>query len=349
MDINRRKSIIKWLENGLVPNPGIERIPYDHLSRSQNSSNVELYEKFYLDLPSNYQRMLEFRNESLEALWSLAERHIPHKIYSDQNKIIQKTKKRMPPRLISRPSAFHIYREQTSGSSGRPLEILRPSKSLHRETLRWHYVNGIYSDLGRAPDVILYVSHYSKSRPYVHLDQTTASLLTIKTNISDLKKCNIRLLNDVLSPFVLSGTPSSLVELKDSIDASNIRPSYIQLAGEECPPRIEESLTGAFHARCFRLIASREFGLLAFQCPGCGSYHLLESDFEFSSSTDKDIIITDATNDHMLFLNYCTGDKGLIVRQINACNLPWPSMRNFSGRPYGKKYQPPEYDGRRMK
>lgn len=342
MDIKRRKSIIKWLENGLIPNPGIERIPYDHLSRSQNSSTVELYEQLYMDHPNNYERMLQFRDETLEVLRSFAERDIAHNIRVGQNDIIPKTDKRQPPRLIGRPSAFHIYRERTSGSSGQPLEILRPSKSLHRETLRWHYVNGMYSGLGRVPDVILYVSHYSKSRPYLHLDETTTSLLTIKTNISDLKKCNIRLLSEVLNPFVLSGTPSSLFELKESIDVSNIRPSYIQIAGEECPPKIEESLTDAFHARCFRLIVTREFGLLAFQCPDCGNYHLLESDFEFSSSSDNDIIVTDITNDHMLFLKYRTGDKGLIVRQIGACNLLWPSVRSFTGRPYAKKYQPPE-------
>lgn len=235
-------------------------------------------------------------------------------------------------------NVFVNYEEFTSGSTGRPKQCLRPSISWHLEFKRLRDLldNVIQNkDLSSPwPTRLFYYSRYGRSTfnykntgiPTIHVEKF------VYDNVEDL----FQKLEDTVEPFILSGSPSSIVDLID-LGVDQFTPTITLISGERCPVHIFDQIERISEAVANMLVA-REFGLIGFQCKVSNLYHFFSNCLEISRNKNAELVVKDPSN----YLNpspIVTEDKiGPLEHGICACGFEGLSTAHFEGRPYNKGY-----------
>jgi phenylacetate-CoA ligase len=243
------------------------------------------------------------------------------------------------------------YRDRTSGTSGRPIDVFRDSRSLFFESLRFHDLLRYYMAdavrLGKGLIAALYVSHYKTSSEHLYEDPLLEQSMIVKL------RCDTGSIWDRLADmgltvegraYVLTGSVSSLIQLannevtrRDLPDPAAILPS-----GEVLLPSARMLLEEAFGAPVFELYSMREFGTVAFQCRCSEALHI-QADWFLAEATNSEgkavqagdrgeLIISDLSNHHVPMLRYATGDSASLEWKRCGCGLCLPLLTGFTGR-----------------
>jgi phenylacetate-coenzyme A ligase PaaK-like adenylate-forming protein len=300
-----------------------ERIPFDYLARRAYRPLLECYAEAYDGLPDSRPKMVALRGQSLRNLTAALGSACPE----------------------ARPTAFNIYEDRTSGSTGRPKQVLRSALSLQREMLRLNYLLDYYAKATASarPKVIVFVSHYLGRSGFYYRDSTIADLHLFKVPIwaGGSSEALAEHLDAHPGQFVLTGTASSLSSFVTRMGKCCVRPGLILASGEQLPSEIRLEIESAMCASAFCLYVMTEFGVMGFECFGCGRYHLLDGDLLFRNARDGHLLVTDTTNTCQPFVDYNTGDICMIEDpRGSVCAGGWPRTHGLLGRPYGKAHLP---------
>lgn len=233
---------------------------------------------------------------------------------------------------------FKNYEEYTSGSTGKPKQCLRTSLSWHIEFLRLRelldFTTSNFKGRDGRPQHIFYYSKYGKSS-FSYTD-TSQKDLHIEKYVYD----NVEDLFDRLSafqrPFILSGSPSSLIELLD-LGFEKFTPSIVILAGENCPSHAKVRIS-QISPTVLNAIVAREVGLLGFQCPGGPSYHYFSNCLRIERDALWRLQIEDPSN-YLINHPISTGDDiSELQEETCHCGFSGVSSRSFQGRKFDKGY-----------
>lgn len=234
---------------------------------------------------------------------------------------------------------FSTYVDFTTGSTGSKKICIRPSVSLHLEHLRLRdLLDGILWSRGtQIVSTIFYYSRYGTST-FTYKDRIFPEL-TMKKFVYD----NVESLYDELrkrhAPYILSGTPSSIVDLLE-LGFDCFSPELVFIAGEECPGKIRLRIENQL-GQVVNLIAAREFGLLGFECPTTDGYHFFDNTVRCTSNGKGQLLVSEPMNYCVPYKNYELGDSVEGFHQHRcSCFFRGPYVSAYKGRPYGKAYPP---------
>ena len=237
---------------------------------------------------------------------------------------------------------YSSYSDFTTGSTGERKQCFRPSISIHFEFLRLRdLLDGVNCYFGGVNSrKIIYYSRYGKNS-FRYDDYNGSRIIVRKFNY-----INIQDLFDYLggerSGFILSGTPSSIVELLD-LGVSEFKPELVLLAGEACPEevraRIEEEL-----GRSINSVVARECGLIGFECPSGGEYHFFDNNIQIRRSGSGSLHVRDPFNYCEPNTEFSLGDQvGYLEHKECVCGFSGLSAPYYKGRPYAKPYLLSDY------
>ena len=233
---------------------------------------------------------------------------------------------------------FVNYEEFTSGSTGLPKQCLRPSISWHMEFLRLRELVGS-ALLGTTmpfhrANHIMYYSRYGQSS-FVYTD-TGGPPLHVEKYVYDNVEDMFERLSAFHEPFILSGSPSSMIELLD-LGFDQFSPALVLLSGERCPKLIKNRIK-ILSPHIINMIVARETGLLGFECPLSTTYHFFSNCLKVSRNTAGRLQVADPTN-YLRPQPLSTDDEiAELVEDICDCGFNGLSSTKFEGRPYKKSY-----------
>jgi hypothetical protein len=234
---------------------------------------------------------------------------------------------------------FLTYLDFTSGSTGEKKDCFRPSVSIHLEILRLRDILDYFAQQKtlRFARKIYYYSRYGADT-FRYIDKALPSLEIAKyvyDNLGDLY-------DDLLKqeePFILSGTPSSIVDLLE-IGFDYFSPELVILAGEECPVDVRINIEQKL-APTINLIVTREFGLLGCECPTSGAFHFFTNSVKCMGDGSGRLRVTEPLNYCMNYKNYSVDDyiEGFANRKC-VCGFYGAYASAYRGRAYRKPYPP---------
>lgn len=232
----------------------------------------------------------------------------------------------------------HVYQDSTSGSTDRPFAVYRSAHSIQRESVRLWHILGYYG-LGTAPDPLhslVYISHYAGASAFEYEDRTVRPLRILKRPFNVASGSPNLAASD--GTFALCATPSSHASALCLPEFPARLPKLALASGEHLPAILRSEMVERYRCPVFSLYIMREFGVLGFECKRTLGMHLFDTDFLFGESDDGQLIVTDTTNTFETYINYETGDYGLVRRPASpcACGSRLPLLLDFSGRAYGK-------------
>lgn len=235
-------------------------------------------------------------------------------------------------------NVFINYEEFTSGSTGKKKQCLRPSISWHiefsrlRDLLDWAV--DFYGIQLPWSQQIFYYSRYGKSS-FTYSDNSVPSIYVEKYVYR-----NVELLFDRLEankqPFILSGSPSSIIDLID-LGVDQFQPQIILLSGERCPPHLFQRI-GQLSRPTLNLIVARELGLIGFQCPTTRLFHLFSRSLSTSRSEEGKLIMSDPANYLTSTPPNLSDSIDPLFEHICECGFTGLSTQRYEGRPYDKGY-----------
>lgn len=241
--------------------------------------------------------------------------------------------------LRSKPAAgTRVYQDSTSGTTDRPFVVYRPAHSIQRESVRlWHILS--YYGFGTAADSLqslVYISHYAGATAFEYEDRTLRPLRILKRPFDGAASPPPLAESD--GTFALCATPSSHASALRRPDFPDRHPRLALASGEGLPATLRSEMAARYQCPVFTLYLMREFGVLGFECRCALGMHLFDTDFVFGVLDDGQLIVTDTTNTFEPYINYETGDHGIVRQLVNpcACGSRLPLLLDFSGRPYGK-------------
>ncbi len=298
------------------------RIPEDKISR-----------RFFIDLINAYPPASNYQNDSriyLQArFYEISNREDFFNCAINASEKISKSRSQ---------NVFINYEEFTSGSTGNPKQCLRPSISWHLEFKRLRDLldNSIRFNhpLSPWPNQIFYYSRYGKSS-FSYTD-TDVPPLHVEKFVYNNVEVLFQKIEALKEPFILSGSPSSIVDLID-LGIDHFTPAMILISGERCPEPILRKIKG-LSASITNLIVAREFGLIGFQCRTTKLYHFFSNCLAISRNQDGKLTVQDPAN----YLNpkpiVTDDDIGFLEEHVCECGFEGLSTSQFEGRPYDKGY-----------
>lgn len=232
-------------------------------------------------------------------------------------------------------------RYTTSGSTGIPLALFFDKKSLDFDAALWirTYLESGYKFKHKM--AIIADPHSSPPKNYWY--QT----------FGVMRKKHISIYNDVekqisvleqYKPEVLQSYPSSLNILAHAIrknGTKSIQPELV-FSEAEILDRVTKGLVySAFDVEVFDLYATREFGLMAWECNAHSGYHLnvdstvtefVRSGVNVAPGESGEMVCTSLVNRSMPLIRYRVGDTGIPTDEKCSCGRMLPLMRALEGR-----------------
>lgn len=236
---------------------------------------------------------------------------------------------------------------QTSGSTGTPFRVVQNSTKRQRVLAELIYFNSLVGyGMGTRYAFVL------SSNP-IHRDD--ALKLWIKNKVefvidtldfSTAEKQRLTLLKDKQIETII-GNPSVIYDLARHILLQGDPPTSFGVKGVLCIseplyPNMRATIRKAFNCLVLSRYSNEECGLLAYECPSCGQYHLNTASYFFetlafdrneptSPGTPGRIVVTDLYNYALPLIRYDTGDIGSIVP--NDCpQFATPILQSLEGR-----------------
>jgi phenylacetate-CoA ligase len=234
----------------------------------------------------------------------------------------------------------------TAGSSGRPITIRRhwiEEKLLATIRLRAMRAWGL-----RASDEVGLVATTS------HEHATGASLArrlvdTVRTERWHRIDCGLPPAEIVarlrtIGVAVLVGYPGALAAVARAIDAQELRAlglRFVSTGGEVLTPAQRAEIAAGFGVPLYDSYGSREFDLLAHECPQAGGYHVADDglilevvrDGQPVAEGDRGEVVGTCLHAWaMPFIRYALGDLVTRGAPACACGQPFSTIREITGR-----------------
>ncbi|MGN0369908.1 MAG: hypothetical protein ACI4EW_05125 [Butyrivibrio sp.] len=110
----------------------------------------------------------------------------------------------------------------------------------------------------------------------------------------------------------------ALCQIAEDMKAIPTNLAYIECTGEELTDAIRNKIEKVFKCKVANQYGCKEVGSIAYECP-YGNLHCMDNSVitEIDENT-SDIYVTSLDNHIMPFVNYCTGDKGILERSGNC-------------------------------
>lgn len=235
-------------------------------------------------------------------------------------------------------NVFINYEESTSGTTGSPKQCLRPSISWHLEFRRLRDVLDLaikcYGIPPPWPDRIFYYSRYGKSS-FAYSDKDEPPI-HVEKYVYENVEAIFRRMEDQKQPFILSGSPSSIIDLID-LGADQFNPKMILISGERCPEKIFDRIQRVTNP-VINLVVAREFGLVGWQCTLTKMFHFFSNSLLISRSQHGKLIVRDPAN--YLTINPPAEDDDIDILEEHVCECGFEGLSTsyFEGRPYDKGY-----------
>lgn len=236
---------------------------------------------------------------------------------------------------------------ETSGSTGTPLRVLQNSNKrkrvlaevIHANSLIGYRVGTRYAwtiasgSLHRENRIGLFIKNKVELQQYTVDSESAEKHRTILQRDRGIE--------------IVMGYSSVLFELARHILAHGTPPAAFGVRGVLCLseplyPNMRETIRNAFDCPVMSRYSNAECGVLAYECPTCGQYHLNSASYIFETlAFDRDeptppgipgrIVVTDLYNYAQPMIRYDTGDTGSIVPS-SCTQFATPILKSLEGR-----------------
>lgn len=236
---------------------------------------------------------------------------------------------------------------QTNGSTGTPFRVVQNfdkryrvlAEVIHSNALIGYQIGTRYAwtiasgSLDREKKIGLFMKNK------VELTQNTLGPESAERHLQTLKKDR--------GIKIIMGYSSVLYDLARHIIARDMSPDSFGIEGILCLseplyPNMRDSIQRAFDCPVLSRYSNEECGVLAYECPACGRFHLNSASYLFETlALERDeptlpgtigrIVVTDLFNFALPMIRYDTGDLGSIVP--NSCpHFATPMLQSLEGR-----------------
>lgn len=146
-----------------------------------------------------------------------------------------------------------------------------------------------------------------------------------------------------LQPHILKGPPGAL-ELLLEEDAQRLAALSLTLiftGAEQLPGGLRDRLEECCTCRVLDFYGAVECNLIAWECKGCGSYHIcddsvivevLNGDRPALPGEEGDVVVTALHSYAMPFIRYRIGDRVSLPASASACSIPFGTIAKIQGR-----------------
>jgi phenylacetate-CoA ligase len=244
-----------------------------------------------------------------------------------------------------RPDRLIVHR--TSGTVGRPFNILRTRVEHHIGRLTWWRATRCYGvGLRDRLAAVVYMEHGpSESRLALQgLRQRVGLGSHLPVDLCLQPEEIARVLSDYRPDFIAgyAGTLSLVALAAEQLDLPPLRPRAVYVGGEVLTDSAREQVHRAFRCPVYNCYASEEFGLMAWECPETGELHTHDDAMIFDLVKDGrpappgergDVVGTNLFAYAMPLIRYRLGDVATrgSWRQC-ACGAPFGTIRSIQGR-----------------
>jgi phenylacetate-CoA ligase len=237
-----------------------------------------------------------------------------------------------------------LIRRQTNGSTGIPLSVYRQrAEQLLPPLFLWRVRRDLSLSRGVRVTALVKGSYRARSRSAVSKARRQLQRLTgfrQWTRVdSTLPIDQVATLLRESNPDVISGYPGVLSRLARHLadEKNEIRPRLVVSASELLTPTVRERIESVFQAPVRDIYACYEFGLIAWECPLGGTYHvcddnaIIEIEGEDSAHSGE-LIGTSLHFAAMPIIRYRLGD--IVTRGPDrcACGSPFSTLSAITGR-----------------
>lgn len=249
---------------------------------------------------------------------------------------------------------------QTSGSTGTPFRVVQNSNKRQRvlaELIAFNALAGYHVGTRFAFVVSAGSIHREKPIALFIKNKVEFSVYTLDTNSAETQR-QILLKDKKIE--VIIGNPSVIYDLARHIISQGDPPSSFGVKGvlcisEQLYPNMRYTIQKAFGCPVLSRYSNEECGVLAYECPTCGKYHLNTASYFFEIlAFDKDeptppgtsgrIVVTDLYNYALPMIRYDTGDIGSMVPS-DCPQFCTPILQSIEGRRVDTVY---DTSGRRL-
>lgn len=249
---------------------------------------------------------------------------------------------------------------ETSGSTGTPFRVVQDSSKRQRVLGELIYFNSLvgYSVGTRHAFFRLIEPSYKKSWVKLFMQNEEEFDVRIQ-DFASFERQRLTLLKDRHIE-ILIGYASVIYDLARHIISQGDSPKSFGVKGVLCVaeplyPNMRDTIHKAFDCAVLSRYSNQECGVLAYECPTCGRFHLntasyffetlaLDCDEPTSPGTPGRIVVTDLYNYALPMIRYDTGDIGCIVPS-DCPQFATPILQSLEGRRLDMVY---DTTGRRL-
>lgn len=235
----------------------------------------------------------------------------------------------------------HCIRYTTSGSTGIPLTIFFDEKTDNFDAALWirAYLENGYRF--RHKMAIIADPHSSPAKKYWYqlfglMRRKHISIYNnIETQISAIEEYR---------PDIIQSYPTSLELLAHAIrnrSTMRFQPKMVFSEAEILDRTTRESVESAFRTEIIDFYATREFGLMAWECDEHAGYHInidcmimefVKDGQVVSLKESGEMVCTTLVNRAMPLIRYKIGDRGALANERCSCGRNLPLMKALEGR-----------------
>ena len=234
----------------------------------------------------------------------------------------------------------------TSGSSGEPFTIHRTWLENRIDALRWiRAVRHLGMQVTDRFATILYI------RPVDRRDETFDKRALRALNVH--RRLSLDCCDDprkiirefcAFRPAVIIGYPGTLALIADSMtdhDRRIVRPRGVLACGEVLTAAARRRIRTGFTAPVYNLYASRELGLIAWECADTGDLHVCDDGVLVEVLCDGrparpgeegELVATNLDASAVPFIRYRLGDLVTKGHEACPCGRPFSTLRRIEGR-----------------
>jgi len=233
-----------------------------------------------------------------------------------------------------------IIARRTGGSTGISLTVFFDEKAEKYDSTSWirtYLANGV--KLRDRFSLVVYPrSRSQKQQAYRRLGLLPKEYISV----FDDTETQIRKLQSI-KPDIIQGYPSTLALIANKVkkDCLKFKVKMVFTEAELLNKLMRQNISSGFDCDVYDLFATREFGLIAWECKEHSGYHINSDNLvlEFIRNGENvtegergEIVCTSLTNYTMPLIRYNLGDIGIPLNQKCPCGRSLPLMKVMEGR-----------------
>jgi len=324
-------------------------------------TSISHYNKICRDEKKPLPRINSYQLNQLKKTLLFAEKNIPYyrevwgaarldvsrvKSWENFNAIPLLTKQELRSRraedFLPESIPYGLWKSQTTGSTGIPIQIFRSPQTDAWTKALLHYS---FSVVGiKVNDRFCQILHYLSEKPHPKGFLAKIGLkryYPVSLKLSDEEM--VRSIKEV-NPDVLYSFPSVLLRLAEYIDQESIdlQVKCVFGQGEYLPPAWRARIEKAFKAPMYHSYGSTEFPRIGYECHFKTGFHLLpqpavveilrEDGTPVKPGEEGEIVLTHLNNYTMPLIRYRIGDKGILSARPCPCGSHYPLLESLTGR-----------------